>query len=150
MSAAFMGLLGPANAGAHPRALARRVERIVGFAVAARSNICVQAPSYAREVDSSRWAWAWASSVLAWVSNVCTASAPAAKRVGGSGATGRLLADDRGDRILERPNSGRAAGPGRGRRYSFVAGPQSSTTPLRRISSMKTFLPLLCFKTGKS
>src|SRR2546427_13304886 len=90
MSAAFMGLLGPANAGAHPRALARRVERIVRFAVAAGGNICVQASSYAREVDSSRWAWAWASSVLALVSNDCTASAPAAKRVGGAFSTTSL------------------------------------------------------------
>ena len=45
--------------------------------------ICGQTTSYAREVDSSRWAWAWASSALALASKVCTASAPAAKRVGG-------------------------------------------------------------------
>src|SRR5437867_1954176 len=35
-----------------------------------------QTSSYAREVESSRCAWAWASSALALASNVCTASAP--------------------------------------------------------------------------
>ena len=43
-----------------------------------------QASSWARLLDSSRWASAWASRSLAFCSKAPTASAPAAKRSGGS------------------------------------------------------------------
>lgn len=40
-----------------------------------------------RDEDSSRWAFAWESKVFAFVLKASTASAPAAKRAGGSSCT---------------------------------------------------------------